>query len=44
VYDIAQAVEDKATVPIYYEARLANINIDESKRPRLDHDFEEITE
>lgn len=44
VYDIAQAVEDKATVPIYYEARLANINIDESKRPKLDHDFEEITE
>lgn len=44
VYDIAQAVEDKATVPIYYEARLANINLDESKRPKLDHDFEEVTE
>lgn len=44
VYDIAQAVDDHATVPIYYEARLANINLDESKRPKLDHDFEEVTE
>ena len=25
VYDITRAVEDKATVPIYYEARLAKI-------------------
>jgi type I restriction enzyme, R subunit len=44
VYDIAQAVQDWATVPIYYEARLAKINLIESERPTLDADFEEVTE
>ena len=29
VYDIAQAVEDGATVPIYYESRLAKVNLSE---------------
>ena len=43
-YDISRAVEDHATVPIYYEARLAKINLDESKKPKIDSDFEEITE
>ena len=43
-YDIASAVDDHATVPIYYEPRLAKINLDESKRPKLDHDFEDVTE
>lgn len=33
VYDVAQAVEDGATVRIYYESRLAKINLsDEGKR------------
>ncbi|NPE32087.1 DEAD/DEAH box helicase family protein, partial [Methanococcoides sp. SA1] len=33
IYDIAQAVEDGATVRIYYESRLAKINLsDEGKR------------
>jgi len=27
VYDILQSKEDKATVPIYYEARLAKIDL-----------------
>jgi len=44
VYDIQQAVEDKATVPIYYESRLANIELDEGEKPHLDEDFEEVTE
>lgn len=44
VYDISQAVQDGATVPIYYEARLAKINLIESERPTLDADFEEVTE
>ena len=43
-YDIWRAVEDHATVPIYYEARLAKINLDESKKPKIDKDFEELTE
>lgn len=29
IYDISQAVEDGATVPIYYESRLAKINLSE---------------
>lgn len=44
VYDIARAVEDGATVPIYYESRLAKLDLREEERPRLDEDFEEATE
>jgi type I restriction enzyme R subunit len=44
VYDIQRAVEDKATVPIYYESRLAKLALDEKERPRIDPDFEEATE
>lgn len=32
IYDIAQAVEDKVTVKIYYESRLAKINLTEEGR------------
>ena len=44
VYDIARAVEDHATVPIYYEARLAKIKLVDSERPKIDSDFEELME
>ena len=44
VYDIQRAIEDKATVPIYYEGRLAKIDLDEAERPKLDEAFEEATE
>jgi type I restriction enzyme, R subunit len=44
IYDIQQAVEDKATVPIYYESRLAKLELDEDQKPRIDDDFEEATE
>ena len=40
VYDIERAVNDGATVPIYYESRLVKLSIDEAKRPTLDDDFE----
>ncbi|MCB9735361.1 MAG: type I restriction endonuclease subunit R [Deltaproteobacteria bacterium] len=43
-YTISQAVEDEATVPIHYEARLARIKLPEDKRPKLDEEFEEVTE
>ncbi len=43
-YDIQQAVEDGATVRIYYESRLAKIELSESERPHLDTEFEEATE
>jgi len=44
VYDIQRAVEDKATVPIYYESRLAALTLDEAEKPQIDPDFEEVTE
>ena len=44
VYDIQRAVQDRATVPIYYESRLAKLGLDESERPNIDPDFEEATE
>ena len=44
VYDIRRSVEDGATVPIYYESRMAKISLNEGERPAIDEDFEEITE
>ncbi len=44
IYDIQRAVEDGATVPIYYESRLAKLALDEDERPSIDPDFEEATE
>ncbi len=44
IYDIQRAVEDGATVPIYYEGRLAKLELSEAERPKIDHDFEEVTE
>ncbi|MBI3272662.1 MAG: HsdR family type I site-specific deoxyribonuclease [Planctomycetes bacterium] len=44
VYDIERAVRDGATVPIYYEGRLARLELDEREKPRLDEQFDEATE
>ncbi len=44
VYDIQQAVIDKATVPIYYESRIAKLSLNEAELPKVDSEFEEITE
>ena len=44
IYDIQRSVEDGATVPIYYESRLAKLALDEEERPRIDPGFEEATE
>ena len=44
IYDIQRAVEDGATVPIYYESRLAKLTLDEAERPKIDTGFEEATE
>jgi type I restriction enzyme R subunit len=44
VYDIQRAVVDKATVPIYYESRLAKLELKASERPKIDPEFEEATE
>ena len=44
VYDIHRSQEDGATVPIYYESRLAKLALDEDQKPKIDPDFEEVTE
>ena len=43
VYDIQQAVIDKATVPIDYESRIAKLSLNEAELPKVDSEFEEIT-
>ena len=44
IYDIQRAVLDGATVPIYYESRLAKLALDEGAHPLIDEEFEEATE
>jgi type I restriction enzyme R subunit len=43
-YDLRRAVEDGATVTIYYEGRLAKLELKKEEVPRIDPDFEEVTE
>jgi type I restriction enzyme R subunit len=44
VYDIQRAVEDGNTVRIYYEGRLAKLELDAAEKPKIDPEFEEVTE
>jgi len=44
IYDIQRAVADQATVPIYYESRIAKLGLNAAALPSLDAEFEEITE
>ncbi|MFS2047483.1 type I restriction endonuclease subunit R [Variovorax sp. Varisp41] len=44
IYDVEQAVKDGATVPIYYESRLARLELREDETPALDDEVEELTE
>ncbi|MFH1619685.1 MAG: HsdR family type I site-specific deoxyribonuclease, partial [bacterium] len=44
IYDIEQAVHDGATVRIYYESRLAELSLKEEEKPKIDPEFEEVTE
>ena len=44
VYDINRGVEDGATVPIYYESRLARIELNEDEKAKLDDEVAELTE
>jgi type I restriction enzyme R subunit len=44
VYDLTQAVEDQATVKVFYEARLARVELPDEVRTRLDEEFDEVTE
>ncbi len=44
IYDIQRAVADKATVPIYYESRIAKLGLNAAELPEIDAAFDEITE
>lgn len=44
IYDIQRAVADRATVPIYYESRIAKLGLNAAELPKIDQEFEEITE
>ena len=44
IYDVQQSVEDGSTVRIYYESRLAKVDIKPEERPHIDEKFEEVTE
>lgn len=44
IYDIEQAVKDGATVPIYYESRLAKLELKAEEMPLIDEEVDELTE
>ncbi len=44
IYDIQDAVDDGATVPIYYESRLAKLDINQAEIEQLNDDVEEVIE
>ncbi|BCS54581.1 type I restriction endonuclease subunit R [Geobacter sp. SVR] len=44
IYDIQDAVDDGATVPIYYESRLAKLDINRAEIEELNNDVEEVIE
>ncbi len=44
IYDVKQAVEDGATVPIYYESRLVDLNMDEDTKRWLDQEVDDLLE
>jgi len=44
IYDVEQAVKDGATVPIYYESRLARLELKDAETPELDDEVDELTE
>jgi len=44
IYDMTRAVEDGTTVKIYYESRIAKLELPENLKPKIDDEYEEITE
>lgn len=44
VYDMTRAVEDGTTVKIYYESRIAKLELPETLKPKIDDEYDEITE
>lgn len=44
IYDMTQAVEDGVTVPVYYESRLIQLNLDEEALRLLDREYDKLAE
>lgn len=44
IYDMTRAVEDGTTVRIYYESRIARLELSEAELPVIDSEYEDITE
>lgn len=44
VYDMTRAVEDGTTVKIFYESRIAKLELPEELKPKVDTEYDEITE
>ncbi|QSQ94625.1 type I restriction endonuclease subunit R [Acinetobacter indicus] len=44
IYDIQDAVDDGATVPIYYESRLAKLDINQTEIEELSNQVDEVVE
>lgn len=44
IYDMSQAVDDGATVPVYYESRLIRLNLDSESLSLLDREYEKLAE
>ena len=44
IYDMTQAVEDGATVPIYYENRTAKIKLNEELLKKIDAEYDRLAE
>ncbi|MFZ3130043.1 MAG: type I restriction endonuclease subunit R, partial [Desulfosporosinus sp.] len=44
VYDMTRAVEDGTTVKIFYESRIAKLELPEALKPKIDAEYNEITE
>ncbi|AFV05414.1 type I restriction endonuclease subunit R [Dehalobacter sp. CF] len=44
VYDMTRAVQDETTVKIFYESRIAKLDLPEDLKPKIDTEYDEITE
>ncbi|MDB2699977.1 type I restriction endonuclease subunit R [Alphaproteobacteria bacterium] len=44
IYDIQRGVEDGATVPIYYESRLARIELDQDEIAKIDEEIDDLVD
>lgn len=44
IYDLTQAVKDKTTVPIYYESRIAKLDLPQELKSKIDDEYDIIVE